>query len=427
MLHLVIYGGIVLHDLTLAFIDTDPFTTNKQGLGFDLFKRLSRTPGLRQKERFCVEVLVTLLNSAPTVRRGFVRKLAEITRWQLPVDLEQCQIRLETERVILGVKRIDLTVEIVRRSENGLERLVVWALEAKVDSGINESLNWDGDEEKRLRNQLDFYSEWLDEFRAEHKAGFVLGKSDLRGKLPSEHRESWRRLTWLGVAEFLKSAGSHLDECNYERVLVESYYAFVCDYIGGVNMMGESEFKIDDVLFLRALSSIGERTVETFDSLVSNLQQCVFDSKVLIHNRELKHQKHLLAMRHRSVLLGPITDDDHPILMVGVHTGLSPKLSVVVETDHRHSKKKCVKRILGSAVVKLNDRSRKMAFEKGTNWPVTEWQFDPDQVAWWDLYADWPLEYFLSASDQTGTVRMLVSDALSVLSESGVVEELRRM
>ena len=416
-----------MQDLTLGFIDTDPIATDGEGMDFDPFRRLSRTPGLRQKERLCVEVLASVLSCAPTIRRGFVCKLAEITEWQVPEDLEQCQIILETERVIRDAKRIDLTVEIVRRSDNGLERLAGWAFEAKVDSGINESLDCDGDEEKRLRNQLDFYSEWIDEFRAEHKAGFVLGKSDLRAELPSEHRKSWRRLTWLGVAEYLRLAGIHLDDHNYERVLVESYYAFVRDYIGGVNMMGESEFKIDDVLFLRALSSIGDRTVETFDSLVSNLQQCVLDSKVVIHNRELKHQKHLLAIRRRSVLLGPITDDEHPIIMVGVHTGFSPKLSVVVETDHRHSKKKCVKRILGSMVAKLNDRSRKKAFEKGTNWPVTEWQFDPDQVAWWDLYADWPLEYFLSASDQTGTARMLVSDALSDLSESGVVEELRHM
>ena len=108
-----------------------------------------------------MEVLASVLSSAPTIRRGFVSKLAEITRLQVPVDLEQCQIILETERVIRDAKRIDLTVEIVRRSENGLERLAVWAFEAKVDSGINESLDWGGDEEKPLRNQLDFYSEWL--------------------------------------------------------------------------------------------------------------------------------------------------------------------------------------------------------------------------------------------------------------------------
>ncbi len=413
-----------MQELTLAFIETDPFGRNNEGSGFDLFRRLSRTPGLQQKERFCVEVLASVLSSAPTIRRGFVSKLAEITRWQVPVDLEQCQIILETERVIRDAKRIDLTVEIVRRSENGLERLAVWAFEAKVDSGINESLDRREDEEKRLRPQLDFYWDWLKDASAEHTAGFVLGKSDLRAELPFEHRQSWRRLTWLGVAELLKSAGNHLDDGNYERVLVESYYSFVRDYIGGVNMMGESEFKIDDVLFLRALASMGDRTVETFDSLVSSLEECVQDSKLVTADK-LRHQKRLLAMSRRSVLWGPITDDDYPLLMIGVHAGCTPVLFIAIETDHRHNAKERVKGILGNKAEKLNDLSREKLCQKGKNWPVTKWNFDPDEVAWWDLRVEWPLEQLLSADDQTNKVRCLVSDALTVLSESGVAKALR--
>ena len=410
-------------DLALGFIGTDSDTAVYEGQGIDLFRRLSRTPGLRQRERFCVEVLASVLCSAPSIRRGFVAKLAELVGWEIPSDIEQCQIRLETERVISDAKRIDLTIEIIRRSETGPERLAAWAFEAKVDSGLNESLDTDENEENRLRSQLDFYSKWLKDARTKHTAGFVLGKRNLRGELPAEHKESWHCLTWMGVAELLKSAGNQLDDSSYERVLVESYYSFVRDYIGGVNQMGESDFRIDDVLFLRALASAGDRAVETFDSLVANLEECVIDSKLAMD--KLRHQKHLFAMRRRSVLLAPVTDDDHPILMVGVHTGPPAKLSVVVETDHRLKKKKAIKGILGNKADELNDRSRKKALEKGANWPVTEWHFDPDEVAWWDLYVDWPLEYFLSASDQTGTVRMLVSDALSVLSESGVVQELR--
>ena len=319
---MVVYGRIVLQDLTLGFIDTDPIATDGEGMDFDLFRRLSRTPGLRQKERFCVEVLASVLSCAPTIRRGFVCKLAEITEWQVPEDLEQCQIILETERVIRDAKRIDLTVEIVRRSDNGLERLAGWAFEAKVDSGINESLDCDGDEEKRLRNQLDFYSEWIDEFRAEHKAGFVLGKSEL--------------LT------------------------------------GGI-----------------------------------------------------KHQKALFGRVRRSVLWGTISDGHYPIIMVGVRSAYIPLLFIVIETEPRHPAKNHVKSTLDGTESKLNDLSQK---RRGTddNWPETKWCVDPEPE-WWDLEANWPLQQLLSADDQTNKVRRLVSDALAVLSESGVVGKLRRL
>ena len=82
-------GGMVLQELTLASIETDPFGRNNEGSGFDLFRRLSRTPGLQQKERFCVEVLASVLSSAPTIRRGFVSKLAEITRLQVQEGLRR--------------------------------------------------------------------------------------------------------------------------------------------------------------------------------------------------------------------------------------------------------------------------------------------------------------------------------------------------
>ena len=372
-----------------------------------------------------MEVLASVLSSAPTIRRGFVSKLAEITRWQVPVDLEQCQIILETERVIRDAKRIDLTVEIVRRSENGLERLAVWAFEAKVDSGINESLDSGGDEEKPLRNQLDFYSEWLKDASAEHNAGFVLGKSDLRAELPFEHRQSWRRLTWLGVAEFLKLAGSRLDDRDYERVLVESYYSFVRDYIGGVNMMGESEFKIDDVLFLRALYSIGDRTIETFDSMVSNLKEHVCKSKLV--TRELTHQKALLGSKRRSVLMGKMrVDDDFPVLLVGVRAESVPRLFIVIETRPTHRRKDDFRRILSRKIAELNEGSSKLGCETRNKPRRTEW-FLHQEPGWWDLEVNWSLEQFLSADNQTSIVRDLVSDAIRVLSESGVVEELRRI
>ena len=211
----------MLQDLTLGFIDTDPFAKDNEGLDFDLFRRLSRTPGLRQKERFCVEALASVLDSAPVIRLGFVTKLATIAGWnEVPSDFERCQIKLETERVIRDAKRIDLTIEIGRRSETGLEHLAAWAFEAKVDSGINESVDTDENEEVRLRSQLDFYSKWLQDTFAEHKAGFVLGKRNLLTELPHEHRKSWHCLTWLGVAELLKLAGNHLEDRNFEKSLL---------------------------------------------------------------------------------------------------------------------------------------------------------------------------------------------------------------
>lgn len=414
-----------MQDLALAFIGPDSDNAVFEGQGIDLFRRLSRTPGLRQRERFCVEVLASVLGSAPAIRRGFVAELAEMAGLEVPPDIEQCQIRLETERVIRDAKRIDLTVEIVRRSDSGPEHLAAWAVEAKVDSGLNESQETDENEEKRLRNQLDFYSEWLEDARTKHTAGFVLGKRNLRGELPAEHKESWHCLTWMGVAELLKFAGNQLDDSNYERVLVESYYVFVRDYIGGVNLMGESDFRIDDVLFLRALASAGDRSVETFDSLVSNLAQCLESSRLLTGN--IKHQKSLLRRHRRSVLQCTISDDSHPIIMVGVRSDDTPLLFVVIETDPGHPAKNHVMSVLAGTESDLNDRSQELRSERGNNWPETKWCVDPDFSDWWDLEVNWPLEQLLSADAQTNKVRQLVYDALTVLSESGVVEEIRRM
>lgn len=370
-----------------------------------------------------MEALASVLCSAPAIRLGFVRELAKITRWEIPCDLEQCQIRLKTELVIRQAKRIDLTVEVFRRSESGPVPLAVWAFEAKVDSGLNESADWD--EDGRIRSQLDFYSDWLKDACAEHKAGFVLGKGDLR--VPVEHRKEWHRLTWMGVAEILKQAGNCLDNRDYERVLVESYYSFVRDYIGGVNMRGESDFRIDDVLFLRALESVGDTAAENFNSLVSNLEKCLQDSKLL--TGEIKHQKALFGRNRRSVLWGTITEDYYPILMVGVRSAYHPVLFVVIETDpgHRHERTKTrVKSILADKVAELDERSLAMGYGRGSNWPETKWRVEPEQGnGWWDLEVNWPLELFLSADDQSDRVRRLVSDALKVLSESGVSEALR--
>ena len=371
-----------------------------------------------------MEALASVLCSAPTIRRGFVRELAEITRWEIPCDLEQFHIRPKTELVIRQTKRIDLTVEVFRRSESGRVPLAVWAFEAKVDSGLNESA--DRDEDGRIRNQLDFYSKWLKDALAEHKAGFVLGKGDLRAELPAEHRGEWHRLTWMGVAEILKTAGNHLDDRDYERVLVESYYSFVRDYIGGVNMKGESDFSIDDVLFLRALESAGDKAVESFNALVANLEECVRDSKLV--TRELKHQKALLGSKRRSVLWGPITHDTYPILMVGVQSAYHPSLFVLIGTDPRHCAKTHVKRILAEKVDELNKGSE-IHSKEGSYWPETKWRVEGEEgeygFEWWDLYVNWPLELFLAADDQTDRVRRLVSDALKVLSESSVAEALR--
>ena len=417
-------GGKVLPDLALGFIGNGSDTAGYEGQGIDLFRRLSRTPGLRQRERFCVEVLASVLCSAPSIRRGFVDKLAEMVGWEMPSDIEQCQIRLETERVIRDAKRIDLTVEIVRRSETGPERLAAWAFEAKVDSGLNESLDSNENEEVRLRSQLDFYSEWLEDAFAKHTAGFVLGKRNLRAELPPNHRKLWYRLTWLGVAELLKSTGDHLDDSNYERVLVESYYSFVRDYIGGVNLMGESDFRIDDVLFLRALASAGYRAVETFDSLVSNLEECLQSSGLLTGG--IKHQKWLLRRHRRSDLWATISDGNYPIIMVGVRSEDTPVLFVVIETDPRHPAKNHVMSVLAGTESGLNDRSQELRSKRGNHWPETKWCVDPEPE-WWDLEANWPLEQLLSADAQTDKVRQLVSDALKVLSESGVVEGMRRL
>ena len=412
-----------MHDEGLGFIGIDSVFAQYDGTGIDLFRRLSRTPGLRQKERFCVEALASVLSSAPAIRRGFVKKLAEIAEWEVPSDFEQCQIRLETERVISDAKRIDLTVEVVRRSGIDTDRLAVWAFEAKVDSGINESLDREEDEEKRLKSQLDFYWDWLEDSFAEHRAGFVLGKADLRSDLPAEHRGAWWRLTWMGVAEILKTQVNDLDGRDFERVLVESYYSFVRDYIGGVNMKGESAFSIDDVLFLRALESAGGRAVETFNFLVSNLEECLESSKLL--TCEIKHQKALFRRVRRSVLWGTITDGSYPIIMVGVRSGCTPVLFVVIETDPGHPAKNHVKSVLCETESDLNDRSRKLQCERGNNWPETKWCVDPDFSEWWDLEVNWPLEQLLSADDQTSKVRRLVFDALTVLSESGVAKALR--
>ena len=227
----------------------------------------------------------------------------------------------------------------------------------------------------------------------------------------------------MGVAEILKMAGNHLDDRDYERVLVESYYSFVRDYIGGVNMKGESDFSIDDVLFLRALESAGDKAVESFNSLVANLEKCVQYSKLV--TGELKHQKMLLRSRRRSVLWGPITHDYYPILMVGVRSAYHPALFVVIETDPRHCAKPHVKRILAEKVDELNKKS-KIYSKEGSYWPETKWRVEPERGnGWWDLEVNWPLELFLSADDQTYRVCRLVSDALKVLSESSVAEALR--
>ena len=125
--------------------------------------------------------------------------------------------------------------------------------------------------------------------------------------------------------------------------------------------MGESDYQIDDVLFLRALASAGDRAVETFDSLVSNLEQCLESSGLL--TSDIRHQKSLLRSKRRSVLHASISDGSYPIVMVGVRSGNTPLLFVVIQTDPRNPAKNHVKSTLD-----LRKRVLWGHYERGQRW-----------------------------------------------------------